>query len=129
MNYKGVIIEESLDKSDLLKKVLILSTKVENVTEEHKTPWIKKWTLHTVEIPNESADEVAEKLSQSLEKEHSWYADFKNGLFHYIIYRNKIFKVDLEKPTLYKDAKEYGVSIGIPEYQVDFAPEDKVWDR
>ena len=32
------------------------------------------------------------------------------------------FKVDLQNPILYKDAKEYGISKGIPEYQVDFAP-------
>lgn len=129
MNYKGVIIEESLDNKDVLKKVLILETKIETVTEEHKTPWIKKWTLHTVEIPNKKADEIAEKLSQDLEKEHNWYADFKNNLYHYIIFRNKVFKVDLKNPELYKDAKRFGISLGIPEYQVDFAPEDKVWER
>ena len=129
MNYKGVIIEESLDNKDVLKNVSILDTKIENVTEEHKTPWIKRWTLHTVAIPNEGADEIAERLSQSLEKKHYWYADFKNDLYHYIIYRNKIFKVDLKNPTLYKDAKAYGISVGIPEYQVDFVPEDKVWER
>ena len=50
MNYKGVIIEESLENKDILKDVKILETKVEEVVEEHKTPWIKQWTLHTVEI-------------------------------------------------------------------------------
>jgi len=129
MSYKGVIIEESLDDKDVLKEVPILETSIEKVTEEHKTPWIEKWTLHTVEILNEKGDEIAEKLSQSLEKEHNWYADFKNDLYHYIIYRNKVFKVDLKNPVLYKDAKKYGISVGIPEYQVDFAPEDKEWDR
>jgi len=37
--------------------------------------------------------------------------------------------VDLKNPILYKDAKRYGISLGIPKYQVDFAPEDKVWER
>ena len=36
------------------------------------------------------------------------------------MFPNKIFRVNLSDPTGYKDAKEYGVSIGIPEYQVDF---------
>lgn len=129
MNYKGVIIEESLDKKDVLKDVVILDTKVEKVTEEHKTPWIKQWTLHTVEIPEIKADGIVEKLSADLEKEHNWYADFKNDEYHYIIYRDKVFKVDLNNPVLYKDAKKYGISVGIPEYQVDFALEDKVWER
>ena len=129
MNYKGVIIEESLDSKDILKNVVILDTKVEKVTEEHKTPWIKQWTLHTVEIPEARVDEITAKLSVDLEKDHNWYADFKNDKYHYIIYRDRVFKVDLNDPVLYKEAKEYGISVGIPEYQVDFAPEDKVWER
>lgn len=128
-DYQGVIIEESLESKDALKKVKIVSTKVEQVTEEHKTPWLKQWTLHTVEIPEAAADAIAERLSKDLEKEHNWYADYKNDEYHYIIYRGKIFKVDLKNPLLYKDAKQYGVSLGIPEYQVDFAPDDKIWER
>lgn len=129
MNYKGVIIEESLESIDVFKDVVMIDKKVEQVTEEHKTPWIPQWTLYTVEIPEEKADQIAEKLSTVLEKEHNWYADFKNDKYHFIIYRGKVFKVDLENPVLYKDAKAYGISVGIPEYQVDFAPEDKVWER
>jgi hypothetical protein len=129
MNYRGVIIEEGLDNKSVLKDVSIVSTKVEPVNEEHKTPWIKQWTLDTVEIPEVSAGTVAEKLSNGLDKEHNWYADFKNEKYHYIIYRGKVFKVDLQNPILYNDAKQYGISLGIPEYQVDFAPEDEVWER
>jgi len=53
MNYKGVIIEESLENKDVLRDVVILSTKVEQVTEKHKTPYLKQWTLYTVELPEE----------------------------------------------------------------------------
>lgn len=130
MNYKGVIIEESLDNKSVLGKVKIVETKVEPITPEHKTPWLKQWTLHTVEISEEMSEKIAQEISASLDKEHSsWYADYKNDLCHYIIYKGKVFKVDLQNPVLYEDAKEYGVSIGIPEYQVDFAPEDKAWER
>lgn len=129
MNYKGVIIEESLENKDVLKEVVILSTEVEKVAEEHKTPWIKQWTLHNVEVPEEKVDEVAEKISKDLEKQHTWYADFKNDKYHYIIYPSKVFKVDLQNPVFYKEATKYGISIGIPDYQVDFAPDEKVWER
>lgn len=50
MDYKGVIIEESLENKDVLDHVTIVSTKVEPVTTGHQTPWVKQWTLHTVEI-------------------------------------------------------------------------------
>lgn len=105
MNYRGVIIEESLSKTDVLKDIKILSTEVEPVIESHKTPWIKQWTMHTFEIPEGRSDKVAEKLSEDLEKEHNWYADFKNDQYHYIVYRGKVFKVDLKNPVLYKNAK------------------------
>jgi len=130
MNYKGVIIEESLENKDILKKdVKILETKVEEVTEEHKTPWIKQWTLHTVEIPENQAKNVAEKISRALDSEHDWYADYKNDTHHYIIFRNKIFFVDQQSKEQYDEAKKYGISLGIPEYQVDFHPEVKEWER
>ena len=129
MNYEGVIIEESLGNKTVLQNMHIVSTKIEPIIAEHKTPWLKRWTLHTVEIPENNAEEIAYQLSRDLEKEHNWYADFKNDKYHYIIYRSKVFKVDLQNPLLYKEAKQYGISLGIPEYQVDFAPDNKVWER
>lgn len=123
MDYKGVIIEESLGDKAVLHKVKITNTKVEPITPKHKTPWLTKWTLHTIAIPEESSEKIAEEISRSFDPEHPhWYADFKNDMYHFIIYAGKIFKVDLHNPILYKRAKEYGMSIGIPEYQVDFTP-------
>ncbi len=130
MNYKGIIIEESLSSTGVLKDIKILSTEIEQVTEDHKTPWVKQWTMHTVEIPEENIDEITQKLSTNIDTTHNaWYADFKNESFHYIIFPSKVFIVDLKNPIVYKDAKVYGVSLGIPEHQVDFAPEDDVWKR
>lgn len=129
MDYKGVIIEESLEDKDVLKKVEILSTKVEEVTDEHKTPWIKQWTLHTVQIPNNEAKTIAEEISKALDSRHSWYADFKNEMYHYIIFRNKVFFIDRKSKGQYDKARYYGISLGIPEYQVDFHPEIEEWKR
>lgn len=129
MNYKGVIIEESLENKSVLKDVKILSTKVESVVEKHKTPWLKQWTLHAVEITEDKVDEVANQLGRDLDSEHSWYADFKNETTHYIIFKNKVFKIDRTSKEQYDEAKEYGISLGIPPYQVDFHPEVKKWER
>lgn len=130
MNHKGVIIEESLQDAAVLRNIKILETKVEPITPKHKTPWLKQWTLHTVEIPEEKAEEIAEAISKVIETKHtSWYADYKNNKYHYIIFPDKIFKVNLSNPVLYKEAKNHGISLGIPEYQVDFAPDNKVWNR
>lgn len=129
MNYKGIIIEESLTDSNVLTDVIILGTEIEIVTEGHKTPWIKQWTMHTVEIEEEKVEQLAKQISENLDNEHTWYADFKNDMYHFIIYPNKVFRVDINNPTLYNKAREYGISIGIPKYQMDFAPKDNVWVR
>ena len=113
----------------ILKEVKILSTKIEKVTEKHKTPWLKQWTLNTVEINADKAAKISIELSKSLKSTHNWYADFKNNQFHFIIFRNKIFRIDRTNKEQYDQAKKYGISLGIPEYQVDFHPETKEWKR
>lgn len=130
-NFKGVIIEESLENCDVLNKIQILSTRVENVIEKHKTPWISQWTLHDVEIPESVASAIAGEISVSLDRhrEHSWYADFKNDTHHYIIFRDRVFCIDRKSKEQYDEAKHYGISLGIPEYQVDFHPEVVEWER
>jgi len=130
-NYTGVIIEESLSNKDVLQKVKIISTKVEKVTDEHQTPWLSKWTLHTVEIPKSKAQAIAEEISKSFDYSHdnSWYVDYKNDTHHYIIFRDKTFYIDRKSKEQYVEAKRYGISLGIPGYQVDFAPNDEIWER
>ena len=129
MDYEGVIIEESLRDTSMLKAINIVSTKVEPVTEEHKTPWLKQWTLHTVTIPDKDAEGVAEKLSHALDTKDNWYADFKNDRIHFIIFRDKVFRVDRSKKEDYEAATKYGIELGIPDYQVDFSPHVKEWER
>ncbi len=123
-NFKGTIIEESLSDPSVLEEVKILSTKVEKVTPEHHTPHLSKWTLHTVEISPRDADKVADDIRQALDTSHGhWYADFKNETTHYIIYSDKVFKADRKSARDYEVAKRFGISLGIPDYQVDFSPE------
>jgi len=120
--FKGVIIEESLEDTSILKQLNILATKIEQVTERHKTPWVKQWTLHTVKISEKDAKQIAEELSKIIDTKHesSWYTDFKNDKLHYIIFRNKIFLIDRRNKEQYEEASKYGISLGIPSYQVNF---------
>jgi len=130
MEFQGVIIEESLTDASVLADVKILSTKIEPITEKHKTPWIKQWTLHTVEIPLEKAAEIADKISEALDQDHDWYADYKTDSEHYVIYGNKVFHItDRSDKKQYDEATKYGISIGIPDYQVDFSPHITQWKR
>lgn len=127
--YRGVIIEESLDEKTVLDRVKILSTEKEKVTREHNTPWLTQWTLHNVEVPEGKAQAIAIELSVRLDSQHPWYADYKNDTWHYIIFRNKIFRVDRQSKDQYDEAKKYGLALGIPAHQVDFHPDVKHWER
>ena len=125
MEFTGTLIEESLTNSKIFSRVKIETTKIEQVTEKHKTPWLKQWTLHTVSIDSDQADEIAEEIAKSLDYSHgsAWYADFKNDKTHYVIYKDKIFKINRNEVAEYQTATDYGISLGIPSYQVDFAPD------
>lgn len=128
-DFKGVIIEESLEDKSVLKKIKILKTKIEKVTEEYKTPWVNQWTLHTVEIPENQVEAISKEISMTLDSQHNWYADFKNDKIHFIIFKNKVFKIDRKSKAEYEEATRYGISLGIPKYQVDFSPHIKEWGR
>jgi hypothetical protein len=127
--FVGVIIEESLENPSILKKLKITKTVVEPVTESHKTPWIKNWTMDTVEIPENKASKIVKELGGCLDPNHAWYADFKNDTHHYIVFRNKVFYIDRTSKAEYDRAKQYGISLGIPEHQVDFHPDVDEWKR
>jgi len=120
----GVIIEESLRNPDILRDLKIIDTKIVEVKKEHQTPHLDQWSLHTIELKSEEADDAAEALSQVLlSKPNSWYTDFKNNELVYLIFPNKVFKIPRSNPALFQEAKAYGISLGIPDYQVDFSPE------
>jgi len=129
MSLCGIIIEESLSDPSVLDKIQILSTEIEEVTENHKTPWLTKWTMHSVAIPEENIDSLAKELNHIIDRAESWYADFKNEKVHYIVFKNKVFAIDRTKKEQYDEATAYGISLGIPAHQVDFSPHLKDWKR
>ena len=121
--FRGTIIQESLGDLNVLKDCTIISTEISKVTERHQTPWIPQWTKHKVEIYGiKNAREVAEKISKVIGErhDHAWYADFNDGNTVFIIYPHKIFEFNGQDEEQINKAREYGIKVGIPEYQVDF---------
>ena len=121
-NYTGIIIEESLRQSDVLNKLKIISTEIEEVTRSHNTPWVSVWTIHTIEILEKDAEIVANEISKSIDEKHSssWYVEFKNNRNQYVIFYDKIFCINKNNEKEKLEAINYGLSIGIPEQQLDF---------
>lgn len=125
-HHEGIIIEESLENTSVLKRVKILSTQVEPITDDHQTPWLTQWTIHTVEVAEDDVKEIAEEIRQSLDRAHSgsWYADFKNTTHHIVIFPEKVFIIDRTVQAEYDEVRQYGISLGIPAPQMDFQPGD-----
>ncbi len=126
----GDIIEESLTDRAVLSEVTILETRVEPVTEYHRTPWLERWTIHRVAVPEERAAEVADRFSEALDAKHAhaWYADFKNEDVHYIAFANKVFRVPRHSEERYAEVVDHGARLGIPRYQLDFSPTIERWE-
>jgi len=120
MNYRGVIIEESLINNSIINEFKIIQNEIELVTEKEGTPWLDKWTLYTVEIDEKSIEEYAQKLSKLLDMEHcsDWYCDFRNDKFHYVVFSNKVFKLDRNNKQDYINMQNYAISIGLPKHQL-----------
>lgn len=116
--YEGCIIEESLSNKDIITLFDIVRTEIVKVTEANVTPWLKNWTMYMVKINEKNIDEVVIKLKNSLNSEGNWYADLKNEDYHYIIFNDKIFKVNRLSREQYNEVKLYGLARGIPAYQL-----------
>jgi hypothetical protein len=118
----GEIIEESLADSSVLSEVIVLDSRVEPGTEYHRTPWLERWTIHRIGVPEERAAGVAERFREALDAEHAhaWYADFKNEDVHYIAFADEVFRVPRDSEERYAEAIEHNTRLGIPRYQLDF---------
>lgn len=101
--YTGCIIEESLKDKTILNEFNILETR-----EDDGVSYI-------VEIEDSKVEEILPKLKKSMVDEPIWYIDLKNYDYHYIIFNDKIFKVDRDYPEQYEKTKEYGLKRGILE--------------
>jgi len=120
-SFKGVIIEESLEDRSILKdpNLVIVGTEVEQMASQDQLE-AKQWTMDTVVVSPEKVHVIAYKISKSLDQSGHWYADFKNKLFHYVIFRDTIFCIERKNKEEYEKARHHGRLLGIPEGQLDF---------
>lgn len=120
MDYKGVIVEESLIDTKIVSELELFSKEVEDVTEAENTPWLTKWTLDTVIIKEDKIDEYTKRLSELIDDEHcsDWYCDFKNDKYHYVVFKNMVFKINRGNREEYKVMQEYAKSVGLIESQL-----------
>jgi hypothetical protein len=124
LTYTGTVIEEGLEDRECLRLVRIVSTRVEAAGNHHATPWLSQWTLHRFALDDGAAEKIALAFQKAIDSDHpdSWYIDFYNHEWHYIIFKDRIFRVERENLAEYQAVRRYGLELGIPDGQLDFIP-------
>jgi hypothetical protein len=102
--YKGIIVQESLDDSSILKSAQILTTQ--------KTP---RGNVHTVLISKNQIDALPEYM-----KKGSYYAHFWHGSEILVVFKEETFKLVSNKPDTWEEAINQAIVSGIPEEEIDF---------
>jgi hypothetical protein len=74
------------------------------------------WHCYIVEVLREEM----EKLQSLLKREGGWYMHFWKNRDVIIVFRDRLFKIDYDDKSTWKDAVEYGRLIGVPDEQLDF---------
>jgi hypothetical protein len=111
--YMGTLVEESLDDNRILNDVDVLSIKI----SKDENPQ-DRWHLYKVRV---SKDDI-KKLSLHIKK--GWYMHFWEGENVVAVFKDKTFDFIYGNKNAWKDAIEYGLSLGIPREQLDFVIEE-----
>ncbi len=117
MNYKGVIIKESLLSKELLKLCQIISTRVTNDDDPETNAGEPRWTLLQVEVAKQNIGEVVRQLGKNL-KLPNWWADLSLEDEVYIVFHNKIFKGSNSDLEFRKLVIDYAYSLDLPVGQI-----------
>lgn len=110
--YKGTIIRESLTDQRILEKLHIVKEYVEDDQDNPEN----NWHLVTVMV---SKDEISE-IQPFIKREGGWYMHFWKGNDVIVVFRDKTFTIKYNDKTTWKDAVDYGLSMGVPAEQLDF---------
>ncbi|MDT8717159.1 hypothetical protein IAI10_10875 [Clostridium sp. 19966] len=107
--YKGIIVEESLNDNRILNK---LDIKKIHITEAENSK--DRWHMYEVKV---SKLEILEMSKHIIE---DWYMHFWKEKEIIAVFKNKTFEFDYEIKDTWKEVLEYGASLGISKEQLDF---------
>ncbi len=78
------------------------------------------WTAIEFEADDEQADALAEAFARTLKREGGWYADFRLGDEHVVVFADKVFRYRRGDREARAEATRYGESVGVPRHQLDW---------
>jgi hypothetical protein len=104
--YQGTIIEESLENKGILRNLAVLSSRLSEDGE---------WHMYKVQVTEDQIKELSKHI-----KPRKWYAHFWYKDDVIVIFKDRIFRFLYSDKATWRDAIMYGISVGIPEEQLDF---------
>jgi len=112
--YHSIIIEESLQKPEVLENYKILRTKFSEK---------ENWHLHIIEIP-EPTEKAIKEIQEAMAVEEPYYFHiYGEGKTLIVIFKDKVFHLNPNNELTWREAREYGGSkLNIPPEQLDFFP-------
>jgi len=113
----GLLLLESLSDTNVLDLIHVTKTEtwqVKNAAAYQPT----MWTAISFEADESQADAIANAFSRALKQ--GWYINASTGTQVYVTFPNRVFKY--LKGDIYERqaVKEHGLSLGIPEHQLDW---------
>ena len=112
MRYKGCIIEESLTDNRVLNN--IKTFKIRITSEDNPQ---KRWHIYDSIVSETQINYIHKYLKQG------WYMHFWDKNKMIVLFKDKKFILDVNKADAWKNAIDYGLSIGIKKEQLDFEME------
>jgi hypothetical protein len=80
---------------------------------------LNAWTVLDFEADDdEEADALSQTLAANLEATEGWYADFRAGEDHVVVFAGKVFRYGRGDAAGRAEAQAYGCSVGVPEHQL-----------
>ncbi len=117
MRFIGLLLKESLQDERVLTMVRIVKIESWPIQEpaDFQPP---VWTAVFFEGDTSQVDAFAQALSSALKPR--WYADFSTETDRYIVFPGRIFTYPKGDAARRAEAQQYGLSLGIPERQLDW---------
>ncbi len=109
-NYLGIVIQQSLRDATFAPPGKLVARKILNT-----------WVFLLVSVAGSAIDEHIEMLQAKMVNDGKWYAHYFRGEELIVVFRDAVFKVNLNRAT-WGPVIEYGLKKGIPLEQLDFNP-------
>jgi hypothetical protein len=115
--YHGIVINVSQKNKSILKKLDVIGKKAFNFNTV---------ILLKIRVPKENLEETIQQLQTNMRDRFLWW--FHDFYFHFyndqeliVVFKNRIFRVTPD-PKTWDEMVAYGLSLGLPEKQLDFFP-------